>query len=396
MSLKNKSYDAVVIGGGAIGTSVAYHLSARGMKVALVDKGDLASGTSSRCDTYAMVADKAPGEDTKLGYQSINYIKELASKFSYDIELAVRGSLWISESEEELAVAADYVRQQQADGYDFRMVDRKELLEWEPYLNPDLPGGHWSQDCTSVNPYKLCYAFGMEAQKLGCDVYTYEEVLDILTDDKGAISGVVTSKQTINTPKVVNCGGVWAKHIGTLVGLDIPIIPRKGVILISEATFPVVKQKVQEFGYMATKFGNTTYERQMDPEVERHNVAFIVEQSEEQNLMIGSSRSFEGITTKSDIETIRAIARRAVRFMPILGEINCLRTYAGVRPYVGDHFPIVSDVEEVPGFYIAAGHEGDGISLAPITGKIFCQQMFGEQPDINMNLLRFSRFKDSK
>ena len=392
MSLKSKSYDAVVIGGGAIGTSVAYHLCRRGMKVALVDRGDLASGTSSACDTYAQLADKQPGEDTRLGALSIDYLKELASGFEYDIECVVRGSLFVSESEEELAVAEKYVRKQQADGYNFRMVDRKEMLEWEPYLNPALPGAHFSAEDTSVNPYRLCFGFAHEGKKLGLDIYTYEEVLGIRRDDKGAVTGVVTRSQTINTPKVVNCAGVWAPHIGKMVGLDIPIIPRKGGCLVSEATFPIVKQKVQEFGYMASKFGDTSYERKLDPEVERQNVSTAIEQSPDQTLIIGGSRTFDGYGVASEIEMIRAIARRACFFMPILGEINCLRSYAGLRPFVPDHFPIVSDVEEVPGFHIAAGHEGDGISLAAITGKILCQQMFGEKPDIDMEFLRFSRF----
>ena len=174
--------------------------------------------------------------------------------------------------------------------------------------------------------------------------------------------------------------------------VDIPIIPRKGVILITEATFPIVKQKVQEFGYMATKFGDTSYTRYLDPEVERCNVSFIIEQTPDRNLMIGSSRSFSGYDTVSDIETIRAIARRAVQMMPVLKEINCLRTYAGVRPYVDDHLPILSDVPEVPGFYIAAGHEGDGISLSAITGKMMAQYLFGEKTEIDIGKMHLSRF----
>ena len=394
MSLKNKKYDAVVIGGGVIGCSVAYHLCRRGMKVALVERGDLASGTSSHCDTYAMISDKQPGKDTEQGAKSIAYLQEIASTFSYDVEVSVRGSLWITESEEEFALASDYVRKQQAAGYDLTILNQKELLEREPYLNPSLPGGFWCAPDMSVNPYKFCFGFVVEAKKLGLDVFLYEEVRSILRDAKGAVTGIVTDKQTIDTPTVVNCCGVWAPFIGKMVDLDIPVIPRKGVVVLSEATFPIVKQKVQEYGYMASKFGDLSYERKLDPEVERNNVSCVVEQTESNNLMIGSSRNFHGISQTSEIELIRAIMRRAVYFLPILKEINCLRTYAGVRPYVDDHFPIVSGVEEVPGFYIAAGHEGDGISLAAITGKIFTQMFFGEEADMDMHFLRFSRFKE--
>ena len=388
----NTFFDAVVIGAGAIGSSVAYHLCQRGMKVALVDSGDIGGGTSSHCDTYAQLSDKQPGFDTEQGQHSITYMRELAQKFSYDVELAKRGTLWISESEEELAVATNYVSRQQQNGVNMRMVDKQELHEWEPYLREDIPGGHWSPEDTSVNPYRLCFGFVEEAKKMGLQVFLYEPVTAIKRDADGAVCRVVTSEREFNTKYVFNCAGVWAPMIGKMVDVDIPIIPRKGVILITEATFPIVKQKVQEFGYMATKFGDTSYTRYLDPEVERCNVSFIIEQTPDRNLMIGSSRSFSGYDTVSDIETIRAIARRAVQMMPVLKEINCLRTYAGVRPYVDDHLPILSDVPEVPGFYIAAGHEGDGISLSAITGKMMAQYLFGENTEIDIGKMHLSRF----
>lgn len=392
LKINDSVYDAVVIGAGAIGASVAYHLCIRGMKVALADKGDIGGGTSSHCDTYAQLSDKQPGFDTEQGEHSITYMRELIGKFSYDTELAKRGTLWISESEEELAVAENYVKRQQANGVNMRMVDKKELHEWEPYLREDIPGGHWSPEDTSVNPYKLCFAYVEEAKKLGLDVYLYEGVKEICLDENGAVEKVVTSERTLYTKKVFNCAGVWAPYIGSLVGVKIPIIPRKGVILITESTFPVVKQKVQEFGYMATKFGDTSYIRHLDPEVERNNVSFIIEQTVDCNLMIGGSRVFSGYDTTSDIETVRAIARRAVQMMPILKEVNCLRSYAGIRPFVEDHLPILSDVSEVPGFYIAAGHEGDGISLSAITGKMMAQFVAGEETDLDLGKMSLTRF----
>lgn len=392
----NNTYDAVVIGAGAIGSSVAYHLASRNMNVALVDSGDIGGGTSSHCDTYAQISDKQPGFDTEQGQLSVRYMRDLLSKFSYDVQLAKRGTLWISTSDEELEVARDYVKRQQANGVNMRMVDYKELHEWEPYLSKDIPGGHWSPEDTSVNPYRLCFGFVEEAKKLNTKVYLYEPVKAILRDEQGRVCGVETTERTLHTKMVVNCAGVWAPKIGKMVGIDIPIIPRKGVILITESTFPICHQKVQEFGYMATKFGNTSYECKVDAEIARHNVSFILEQTPDSNLMIGGSRSFSGYDWTSDIETIRAIARRAVQIMPVLKQINCLRTYAGIRPYVDDHLPIVSDVPEVPGFYIAAGHEGDGISLSAITGRIFAQFVFHEPTDIDLSKMSFSRFQKVK
>lgn len=389
------SFDVVVVGAGAIGTSVAYHLVKKGMQVALVERGDIASGTSSHCDAVALICDKKPGLDTEMGYASIERFKELTNELSYDFDFAQRGSLYVCETEQELEIAADYTRQQQADGYAMRMVDAKELQDIEPYLAKDLIGGIWTDPDSSMSPYKLCYAFVEEAKKHGLTVFTHTEVVGIKRDEKGAVEGVATDRGELKTKKVINCCGAWAPVLGEMVGIHIPIKPRKGVILISEKSFQVVNQKVQEFGYMLSKFEDIVYKRNVSELVDKHNVAFNIEPTEADNMLIGGHRAFTGFDISAEMEVVRAIAERAVRFYPILKDINCIRAYAGVRPYVEDHLPIVSGVDEVPGYYIAAGHEGDGISLSPITGKMMSQIIAGEETDFNIDKLQFSRYKQA-
>jgi sarcosine oxidase subunit beta len=91
---------------------------------------------------------------------------------------------------------------------------------------------------------------------------------------------------------------------------------------------------------------------------------------------------------------MQAVAERAIRFFPILKDMNCIRTFGGIRPFCLDHLPIVSAVEEVPGFYIAAGHEGDGVALAPITGTLIAQMIAGEKTEFDATELAWSRFKN--
>lgn len=387
------TFDIVVVGAGAIGTSVAYHLTQRGFQVALIDRGDVAHGTSSHCDAVALICDKKPGLDTEMGYASILRFKQLAEELSYDFDFAQRGSLYVCETDQEHEIAADYVKQQQADGYDMRMVDNKEMQYIEPYLAKDLVSGIWTDPDSSMSPYKLCFAFVEEAKKHGLKVFTYTNVTGIKRDENGAVSGVETDNGDFKTTKVINCCGPWAPALGKMIGIDIPIRPRKGVILISEKSFKVVNQKTHEFGYMLSKFEDIVYKRDVSDLVEKHNVAFNIEPTESDNMLIGGHREFKGFDISTEIEVVQAIAERAIRFYPILKEMNCIRAYAGVRPYVEDHLPIVSGVDEVPGYYIAAGHEGDGISLSPITGKMMTQIICGEETDFNIEELQFSRYK---
>lgn len=391
-----KSYDAVVIGGGVIGTSVAYYLSKKGMKVALVEKGDIASGTSSRCDGNVLIADKQPGFDTKMSYTSQLLLKELVKEISYDFDYTQRGSIYIIESEGELKVAKEYVEKQIEDRYTVRMMDKSEIHEEEPYLAEDIIGGVEIGCDASVNPMALVFGLSLEAKKNGAEIFDYTYVKDIRVGKNGAIEAVETDQEVLITKYVVNCAGIWAPEIGNMVGIDIPIKPRQGQLLVAEKTFPVGKRKIVEFGYMMAKFGDENYKRNVSPEIEDLGIAFVFEPTLSDNFLIGSSRAFVGFDTRVSIEVMQGLAKRAIRFFPVMKDIHVIRAYAGLRPYVDDHMPIISKVDEISGFYIAAGHEGDGIGLSPLTGKLISQMITGEEVIVPTESLSINRFKRSK
>ncbi len=384
-------FDVTVIGAGAIGSSVAYHLCEKGLKVALIDRGDIAHGSSSHCDAVALICDKQPGLDTMMGAASIAHYEELAQKFDYDFEFDRKGCLYVCETDAEYEAASQYAAQQAADGYDMGMVDNKTLCEMEPFLAKDMVGGIWTPGDAAMSPYKVCFAFTEEGKKLGLTTYTYCKIDSIKRIEEGF--QLSTDQGTIKTAKIVNCGGVWAPEIGALSGLEIPIQPRKGMNLISEKCEKISFHKVLEFGYMMSKFDNINFKRNVSPLVEEYNVAFNIEYTHANNLLLGGYRGFRGFDIRSEVEAMKAIAERGLRFYPVLRDISCIRSYAGVRPFVEDHLPIVSEVEELPGYYIAAGHEGDGICLSPITGKLMAQMIAGEALDFDISKLQFSRFQ---
>lgn len=386
----NKTYDVAVIGGGVIGTSCAYHLVRKGFSVALIEKSDVARGTSSHCDAVALIVDKQPGVDAAMGYASIQRFLELQNELDYDFELHQRGCLYACDTEQEMEVAAQYAKDMQADGYNVNALTPKELLEHEPYLAKDLLGGLWSDIDLGLNPFKLCFAFVDTVLGKGLDLYSHTDVTGIRLGEKNQVEGVETDKGLIPCGKVVNACGVWAPEIGKMVGIDIPIEPRKGLVLVSAPAKKFCNQKVQEFGYMISKFSN--HECQRDPELEKYGVSFVIEPSDGDNVLIGGSRNFAGFDISTEIEIIHTIAKRAIRFYPILKDMNCIRTYAGLRPFLEDHLPLISNVEKVPGYYIAAGHEGDGISMAPMTGRLISELLAGEKPYMDLSPFSFSRY----
>ncbi len=395
--MMQQKFDVVVVGAGAIGTSVAYHLCKEGLSVALIDHGDVAHGSSSHCDAVGLICDKLPGIDTHMGQASIDLYKELADQFDYDFEFNPKGCLYVCETDAEYEAAANYVAQQQADGYAMRMVDNKELCDMEPFIARDLVGGIYTpgSGAIAVSPYKVCFAFVEEGKKLGLQTFTYCGIQSIRLNPKdNSVEALETDAGTIYTDRIINCAGAWAPDIGHMVNIDIPIQPRKGMNLVSEKTQRICWHKILEFGYMMSKFDSINFKRNVSPLVEEYNVAFNIEYTEAENILLGGYRGFRGFDIRSEIEAMKAIAERSLRFFPVLKDINCIRSYAGVRPFVKDHMPIVSDVDAVPGFYIAAGHEGDGICFSPITGKIVSQIVTGKQTDFDVSRMDFARFDE--
>jgi len=391
-----KKFDVIVIGAGAIGTSVAYHLTKKGYKTALVEKGDIANGSSSHCDAVCLICDKQPGIDTAMGQASIDYYKELAKQFTFDFEYDPKGCLYVCETEPEYEAASEYMEKQRADGYALRMIDRDELCQMEPHIAKDLAGALYTplSGAIAVSPYKVCFAFVEEGKKLGLEIFTYRNITKINLDEKtNAVVSIETKEDgIIQTDRIVNCAGAWAPEIGILTDLHIPISPRKGTNLVSEQTERLCNHKILEYGYMMSKFDNINFKRNVSSLVESQNVAFNLEYTRANNLLVGGNRLFRGFDIRTEIETLKAISERAIRFFPELENIKCIRTYSGVRPFVIDHLPIVSDVDTIPGYYIAAGHEGDGICFSPFTGKQVAQMIAGEETDFDISKLDFARF----
>ncbi len=392
MTVKQNA-DVLIIGGGIIGMSVAYFAVKAGLSVAVLEKGEAAQGTSSRCDGNILVIDKDPGFDSLMSLESQRIIAGLSAELPRKFEYRAPGSIFVCETEEEMEAARAWVARQSALGLPFRMLDRSDIRAESRFFADDLPGGLECASDSTVNPYLLTYALAEEAERLGARVHLHTTVQSIVRTEGGGYA-VETDGGGWIAARIVNAAGCWAPAIGRMVGLDVPIYPRKGHLIVASRQHPVGVRKVMEFGYLMSKFGGA---RKVDPLTEKYGVALVFEPTESQNFLIGSSREFVGFDTVVRPEVIGCMARRMLRFYPALRDFQLIRTYTGLRPWTPDHLPIVSEVEELPGFYIAAGHEGDGISLAAVTGKLMAELLTDAQKTcIPAEPLRFGRFKIQK
>jgi sarcosine oxidase subunit beta len=381
--------DVLIIGGGIIGCSIAYYAAKSGRDVTILEKGEFVSGTSSRCDGNILAIDKDPGFDSQMSLLSQKLVDELSGELEQPFEYRAPGSILVCESDEEMEAAQQWVNRQKAAGLPFRMLDRQDIRQESAFFADDLLGGLECATDSTVNPYLLAFSLLEDAKKMGAKAYKQTEVKSMKKQQDTGSFKIETSNGIFTADHVVNAAGVWAPRLGRMLDLSIPIEPRKGHIIVASRQQHVGSRKVMEFGYLISKFGG---ERRVDPLTEKYGVALVFEPTESQNFLIGSSREFVGFNTKVNNEIIKCIANRAIRFYPKMADMMVIRSYAGLRPWTEDHLPIVSRVDEIPNYYIASGHEGDGISLAAVTGKLVEEMINKKKTSIPIDPLSYNRF----
>ena len=388
--MSTENIHVIVVGAGVIGTASAHYLSQAGVPVTLIDQGDVGSGTSSRCDGNVLAIDKDPGFDSQMARVSQDLLHELAERLP-PIEYRRPGSYLVCDNLDEVAMAAEWVRRQQEEGLPFVFLDDAAIHHHLPDLADDVPGGLFCGSDSTLNPLLYTAELARAARQQGSRVYTHAKVAS-LELNHGQIRGVRLHDGTlIEGDMVVAATGVWTPDLLNPLGLEVPIQPRKGHLLVSGKGPLFGNAKVMEFGYLMSKFGR---ERVAPPDAMQYGVALVYEPTASHNFLLGSSREFVGLDTRSNPDVVKAIARRAMRFYPGMQESTIIRSYAGLRPWTPDHFPIVSPVDAVPGLIVAAGHEGDGIGLAAVTGRLVADFVLGRPPIVDPTPLCWNRFSE--
>lgn len=378
----------VVVGGGVIGSACAFYLARDGARVTLLDSGALGSGTSSRCDGNVLAIDKNPGYDARMTLLSQELLHEIAGTVG-DMEYRRPGSYLVCDNEEEVEPARRWVEENRASGLPFAYLDRDALHRRLPDLAQDVPAGLYCASDSTLNPLLYVARLAAHARERGAVVRSYTPVLRVVVEGGRAVGVALGGGERLSADAVVVAAGVWTPRLLEPLGFDLPIRPRKGTLLVSARGPRFGDVKVMEFGYLMSKFGQS---RRATPEMERYGVALVYEPTTSGNFLLGSSREFVGEDTAASLDVARAIARRGVRFYPAMARATIIRAYAGLRPWTPDHLPVVSAAATVPGLFVAAGHEGDGIGLAAVTGALIADLVMGRPPRLDPAPLGLGRF----
>jgi len=374
--------DVVVIGAGVTGASIAYHLSKRKLDVVVFEKGDFVSGSSGACGGTIFLQTKNPGIHLKLAMQSAQKFHHLEEELDSQFEYRKKGGMIVIENENQLPAIQQMVEKQNQFGLDVSLLEKRQALELEPALGKNILGATFSPSDAELNPLLLTFALLTAAEKRGAKVISNVKVTGI-GKASHRVRSVKTEKAEIETNIIINAAGAHAAEIGKMVGVEIPVKPRRGQLVVTEAVEPMISRCLLSAQYIAAKFNS---------KIAAHGGGVSIEQTLRGNFILGSTREFVGFDKRTTQEGLLYISKHVARIMPWIKNLHVVRTFAGLRPYTPDGLPILGTVTGLDGFVMAAGHEGDGIAIAPITGEIIADLIVDNKTGMYLEEYRLERF----
>lgn len=351
-------YDAIVVGAGVIGSSIAYNLSKRGKKVLVLECGKIA-GKASSAAAGMLGAQAGIEKETpffQLAKASRAMFPELADELKelsgIDIELQQNGFYKIAISEEEEVELKRLIQAQKDFGEEAEWIPPAELRILEPALTLMNFGAMFIPNDGQVTSLSLTKAYATSAVALGAEILEHTEVHRFVRE-QGRIVGVKTIQGEHRAEHVIVAGGAWSGKLLSEAGISIETYPVKGEVFSVKTKRRLVKGTISAHGcYLVPKPGN--------------------------RLIVGATEKADTFDEAVTIEGISSLMEGAKAILPELTDAEWERAWAGIRPQTKDSLPYLSAHPSEKGLYIATGHYRDGILLAPITGAVMADLVEGK------------------
>lgn len=368
-----KTADAVIIGGGVNGVSIAYNLAKRGLtNICVLERDFLASGATGRCGA-GVRAQWGTEMNLRMSMASVRMFENMNEELDYDddIEFNQGGYLLLAYTEAGWEQFKKNVALQKAHGLQVELLTPAEAKEVVPHLNTEqLLGATYCPTDGHCNPFKVTDAYAKAARRLGVEIYTNTTVTGIERDGD-RIQGVHTDRGYVSTPVVVNAAGGWSQDVAAMVGLEIPTHSERHQILITEPVEPMQRPMVMSF---------------------HHNL--YCQQTPHGSFIMGLGDPTEkpGYNMEASWQFLEEMAEKITWLLPPLRHIRVVRQWAGLYNMTPDRTPILGPVEEVPGFYLACGFSGHGFMIAPMVGVLLAQSILGQKTEIPIEPMSLGRF----
>ena len=367
--------EVVVIGGGIMGASTAYHLARRGCTdVVVLEAGEMFGFGSTGLNAGGIRYQFATKVNVELSKLSIGMMETFADDMGQEVGLRRCGYLFMLDREADLAQFRANVALQNSLGVPSRVVSASEIAELAPEVDiAGIIGGTWCPLDGLVDPNGLLQGYVSNARRLGATLSTSTPAVGIDVSG-GRVQRVVTKMGAIDTSTVVIAGGPWSGQIGAMAGIDLPIQPIRRQIAVTgpipglRANFPFV-----------IDFSRSLYFHR-----------------EGNGILTGMSNRDEpaGFDTRVDQEWRLHHVENAIERLPLLADAEIVAEWAGLYEVTPDDQPILGRISQVSGLLACAGFSGHGLMHGPAAGLLMAEEILdGKAHTIDIDALRWSRFE---
>jgi sarcosine oxidase subunit beta len=368
----NRQAEVVVIGGGVIGTSIAYHLARAGVRdVVLVERDELAAGSTSKA-AGGVRAQFSDVLNVQLGARSLEAFARFEEDTGYDIGLHRVGYLFLLSTPEDVASFEAGVRLQNSLDVPSRMIDPAEARRLSPLISTDgLLAAAYSPDDGHCTPEAVVHGYASAARNHGATILRHTDVTGIETHGD-RISAVVTTLGRIDTRTVICAAGAWSRAIGAMAGVDLPVQPLRRQIAVTEPVSGLPPTLPMTIDFSTSLYFHT----------------------EGPGLLVGMSDPDEcpGYATDTHDRWIPRLAEAMRHRAPDLLALRRTGGWAGLYENTPDHNALIGEATSVSRFLYATGFSGHGFLQGPAVGEVVRDLYLGHVPFVDVSPLSAGRF----
>jgi sarcosine oxidase subunit beta len=375
------SAEVIIIGGGIVGSSIAYHLTEAGCRDVVVIERETAQGKGSTGKSMGGVrAQFATAINIRMSMHSISFFSRFDEVMGHPSGYRAQGYLFVATTPAHLEyLRQNYRHQVDAGLKTVHLLDAQDVARIAPELRQDdILGGSFCSTDGFVDPHSVMTGFTLKAMERGVRLMRDTDVTGIKVDAEG-VAGVETSRGFIAGRTVVNAAGAWAGNVARLAGVDLPVEPLRRMLVPTEPF-----DKVSHQSPMVVDMGTGFHYR---PE----GLGLL--------LAWNDPEETPGFKMNFDRAFIEKVLTRGVDRLPCLeeAEVNPKRAWAGLYEMTPDHHPVMGRVRELPGFFLANGFSGHGVMHSPATGQILSDLILQGRSDlVDAELLGFDRFASGR
>lgn len=367
------TFDAVVIGAGIVGAACAAELAAQGMTVAVLDASGIGGGATAAGMGHIVVMNDSPAELALSRYSRELWLA-LGPSLRAGDAFARCGTLWVAADAEEWEAARGLQRAFGEQDVKAELLDCAALRECEPALVAPMAGGLLVPDDSIV--YAPRAAQWLLEHSLGAQNIRVRSSAEVTSLERGAVR--LATGEIVSGGLIVVANGLAAQRLVP----SLPIAPKKGHLLITDRYPGYLHHQVLELGYIHSAH-----------QTQGASVAFNAQPRPTGQVLLGSSRQFDTLDPTVEWPVLARMLARAARYLPALPSMSAIRAWTGFRAATPDGLPIIGPVgDALPGVWVAAGHEGLGVTTSLATAKLLAAQIFAAQAAIDTAPYRVDRF----